>query len=80
MEEVNVVRKAVKLEVPIGMYRKIQKLCEQGLYRNPADFFYVAGQKELSRMEERARIHEMLERYKKHLEDCEVLVDAEVVS
>jgi hypothetical protein len=62
------------------MYKQIQKLCNQGLYRNPADFFYVAGQKELSRMEERARIHEMLERYRKQLEDCEVLADAEVVS
>jgi hypothetical protein len=55
------------------------KLCEQGLYRNPADFFYVAGQKELSRMEERARIHEMLQKFKEHQEDCEVLADAEVV-
>jgi hypothetical protein len=71
--------KPVLLKVPPGMYKQIVKLCEQGLYRNPADFFYVAGQKELSRMEERARIHEMLQKFKEHQEDCEVLADAEVV-
>ncbi|MBO8183125.1 MAG: hypothetical protein H0Z28_10095 [Archaeoglobus sp.] len=75
-------RKAVKIEIPPGMYKQIVQLCEQGLYRNPADFFYVAGQKELSRMEERARIHEMLQRFREHMkeQDCEVLADAEVVS
>ena len=54
MEEVKVVRKSVKVEIPLGLYNRIQKLCEQGFYRNPADFFYTAGQKELEKAEEKA--------------------------
>lgn len=39
--------KAVKVEVPDGMYNKIAKLVQKRLYRSFSDFFYVAGQKEL---------------------------------
>jgi len=39
--------KAVKIEIPEGMYREIEKLVEKKLFRNVADFFYVAGQRQL---------------------------------
>ena len=39
--------KVVKIEIPEGMHREIEKLVEKKLFRNVADFFYVAGQKQL---------------------------------
>ena len=36
----------VKIEVPEGMYENIKKLVERKLFRNVADFFYVAGHKD----------------------------------
>ena len=42
--------KSVLVRVPRGMYREIEELVKRGLYRAPADFFYVAGQKELERL------------------------------
>ena len=44
--------KAIKIEVPEGMYREIEKAVSKKLYRNFADFFYVAGQKELDKIRE----------------------------
>jgi len=41
--------KPVLVRVPLGMYEQIEELVKQKRYRNPADFFYVAGQKELER-------------------------------
>jgi len=38
---------AVKIEVPEGMYEEIKKLVEKKLFRNVADFFYVAGHEKL---------------------------------
>ena len=43
---------AVKITIPDGMHREIKKLIEQGKYRSVADFFYIAGQKELERVRE----------------------------
>jgi hypothetical protein len=43
----DVMAKVVKIEIPEGMYRDIEKLVEKKLFRNVADFFYVAGQKQL---------------------------------
>ncbi len=42
--------KSVMIRVPKGMYREIEELVKRGFYRAPADFFYVAGQKELERI------------------------------
>ena len=42
----------VKIEVPEGMYENIKKLVERKLFRNVADFFYVAGHIHLSRFYE----------------------------
>jgi len=42
---------AVKVEVPDGLHRKVRHLVETGAYRSVADFFYVAGQKEMERIE-----------------------------
>ena len=39
--------KAVKIEIPEGMYKEIERLVEKKLFRSVADFFYVAGQKQL---------------------------------
>ena len=44
--------KSVKIDVPDGMYKEIKKAISCGLYRSFADFFYVAGQKELDRIRE----------------------------
>ncbi len=44
--------KAVKIEVPDGMYKEIERLVKRRLFRSVADFFYVAGQKELDRLRE----------------------------
>jgi len=41
---------AVKVEIPDGMHREIKELVRLGKYRSVADFFYVAGQKELERI------------------------------
>lgn len=41
---------AVKVEIPDGMHKEIKELVKQGKYRSVADFFYVAGQKELERI------------------------------
>ena len=38
---------SVKIEIPEGMYKEIKKLVDKKLFRNVADFFYIAGQKEL---------------------------------
>jgi len=42
----------VKVTVPRGMYDEIKKAISRRLYRDFADFFYVAGQKELDRIRE----------------------------
>ncbi len=41
---------AVKVEIPEGMHKEIKELVRLGKYRSVADFFYVAGQKELERI------------------------------
>lgn len=67
--------KPVLVRVPKEMYGQIEKLVKKGHYRAPADFFYVAGQKELDRAIER------LKQWQKMQEegDCEILSDAEVM-
>lgn len=40
--------KAVKIEIPEGMYKEIKKLVEKKLFRSVSDFFYVAGHEKLS--------------------------------
>ncbi len=47
--------KPVLVRAPEEMYKQIEELVKKKLYRNPADFFYVAGQKELDRAIERLR-------------------------
>jgi|GEM_PF-4579550 len=42
--------KAVKIDVPEGMYQEIEKLVKKRLFRSIADFFYVAGHKKLSKI------------------------------
>ena len=41
--------RTVMVRVPDGMYEVIAKLVKQGKFRSVADFFYVAGQKELEK-------------------------------
>ena len=41
----------VLLRVPEGMLREIERYVKAGLYRSVSDFFYVAGQKELGRLQ-----------------------------
>lgn len=48
-------RKPVMIRVPKGMYKEIEELVRRGYYRAPADFFYVAGQKELERIRSNGR-------------------------
>jgi len=50
--------KSVMVRVPKGMHKEIKELVKQGKYRSVADFFYIAGQKELERVreEEHARL------------------------
>lgn len=38
---------AVKVVVPDEMHQEIRELVKRGKYRSVADFFYIAGQKEL---------------------------------
>lgn len=67
----------IMVRVPLGMFEEIFRLCKLGKYRNPADFFYVAGQKELDRV----KAAEKLREWERKLErcDCEILGDAEVL-
>jgi Arc/MetJ-type ribon-helix-helix transcriptional regulator len=67
--------KAVLVRVPKEMYEQIEELVKKGYYRAPADFFYVAGQKELERAMDRLRQWERMQQEG----DCEILSDAEVV-
>jgi len=48
--------KPILVRTPKEMYEQIEELVKKKLYRNPADFFYVAGQKELDRAIERLRV------------------------
>jgi len=41
--------RSVMVRVPNGIYERIAKLVKQGKFRSVADFFYVAGQKELEK-------------------------------
>ncbi len=56
--------KPVLVRIPDGFLQKVKKLVEKGEYRNPSDFFYVAGHKELDRATKRAKIWSTI--------DCEV--------
>ncbi len=38
---------SVKIEIPEGMYEEIKKLVDRKLFRNVADFFYIAGHEKL---------------------------------
>ncbi len=50
--------KDVMVRVPMGVFQQIEQFVKKGFYRTPADFFYVAGQKELDRAIERLRMFE----------------------
>jgi len=69
--------KAVKIVVPKELHAEIKELVESGRYRSVADFFYVAGQKELDRVKAAEKIREW-ERMQERC-DCEILSDAEVL-
>lgn len=68
---------AVKVVIPDEMHNEIKELVKRGKYRSAADFFYVAGRKELDRV----KAEERLQHWKDMQEegDCEILSDAEVV-
>jgi Arc/MetJ-type ribon-helix-helix transcriptional regulator len=42
--------KAVKIDVPEGMYKEIEKLVKKRLFRSIADFFYIAGHEKLGKI------------------------------
>ncbi len=67
--------KPVLVRVPREMYEQIEELVKKGYYRAPADFFYVAGQKELDRAIARLKQWEKMQEEG----DCEILSDAEVL-
>lgn len=67
--------KPVLVRVPKEMFEQIEQLVKKKLYRAPADFFYVAGQKELDRAIARLKQWERMQQEG----DCEILSDAEVV-
>ncbi len=68
--------KAVLVRIPKGMAEMIEKAVEKKLYRAPADFMYVAAQKELDRAIARLKQWEKMQQEG----DCEILSDAEVLS
>lgn len=41
----------VLVRIPEGMYSEIERFVKKGWYRSVGDFFYVAGQKELGRIQ-----------------------------
>ena len=64
----------VKVTIPDEMREEVRKLVKQGKYRSVADFFYIAGRKELDRIKE-AELKSLIDA------DCdaEVMEEAEVV-
>ena len=66
--------KAILVRIPKGMAEMIEKAVKNRLYRAPADFFYVAAQKELDRAIVRLKQWERMQQEG----DCEILSDAEV--
>ncbi len=67
--------KAILVRIPKGMAEMIEKAVKNRLYRAPADFMYVAAQKELDRAIARLKQWERMQKEG----DCEILSDAEVV-
>lgn len=67
--------RSVQVRVPEEMHQEIQELVKSGKYRSTADFFYVAGRKELDRAIARLKQWEKMQQEG----DCEILSDAEVV-
>ncbi len=67
--------KAILVRIPKGMAEMIEKAVNKRLYRAPADFMYVAAQKELDRAIDRLRQWERMQQEG----DCEIMSDAEVV-
>ncbi len=68
---------AVKVVIPEEMHQEIRELVKRGKYRSAADFFYIAGRKELDRV----KAEEKLQKWERMQQegDCEILSDAEVV-
>jgi len=59
------------------MHQEIRELVKRGKYRSVADFFYIAGQKELDRVKAEEKIRQW-ERMQQE-GDCEIISDAEVL-
>jgi|Deesub1362A_J573_1020465.scaffolds.fasta_scaffold00511_6 Arc/MetJ-type ribon-helix-helix transcriptional regulator len=67
----------VKVTIPDEMHQEIRELVKRGKYRSVADFFYIAGRREL----ERIKSEERLQQWERMQEegDCEIISDAEVL-
>ncbi len=54
--------------MPDEMHREIRELVKGGKYRSVADFFYIAGQKELDRVKAEERLQRWKEMQKSLIE------------
>lgn len=68
---------AVKVVIPDEMHKEIKELVKRGKYRSAADFFYIAGRKELDRVKAEERLQHWRDMQEEG--DCEIISDAKVV-